>query len=105
MRLALGLCMLALAGCMFDSDSASPPTIKKSRQQRVQDAQQLVTKTPAPRTYRYPDAELRVFEVPVADGMGFVELQRCFVWRDLEFKTSTISCGQQPDVPAPDPTP
>jgi hypothetical protein len=36
--------------------------------------------------------------VPVADSGHFVDLQRCFIFRDLEFKQSTMSCGQQPDV-------
>lgn len=42
--------------------------------------------------------ELLVIEVPVKDITGEVDTQRCYVWRDHEFRTSTISCGQQPDV-------
>lgn len=51
-----------------------------------------------PRSYRFDGSELKVIEVPVKDGSGFVDMQRCFVWRDAEFKSATLSCGQMPDV-------
>lgn len=36
--------------------------------------------------------ELIVLEVPAAGIVGLPENTNCFVWRDKEFKTSSISC-------------
>lgn len=36
--------------------------------------------------------ELVVLDVPSAQRGTLVERQRCYVWRDSEFKTATISC-------------
>lgn len=100
MRLPL-IALLWLAAC-----SDSPPDTQAARAERrakrLQASEVQLSKTPIPRTYRYTDGELRVLQVPVPDGSGFVEQQQCFVWRDLEFKTSSISCSV-PAGPAPTP--
>lgn len=88
------LALLCLAAC---DDAPVEPQRRaelreERREKRLQAAEVKLAKTPVPRTYRYPDGELRVLQVLVPDGSGFVEQQQCFVWRDLEFKTSTISC-------------
>jgi len=94
MRLGLVLSALAAAGCLSSAEAEKP-----KRAQRQQAAAEVeLAKTPVPRTYRYTDGELRVIEAPVKDASGFVDVQRCFVWRDHEFKTATISCGQMPEV-------
>jgi hypothetical protein len=36
--------------------------------------------------------------VPIKDSQGFLDSMRCFIWRDVEFKTATMSCGAQPEV-------
>jgi len=36
--------------------------------------------------------ELIVLEVPTAGLVGLPETTNCFVWRDKEFKTASISC-------------
>jgi hypothetical protein len=82
--------VLATAGC--DSASDNKATSAKRREQRQQAAAETMAKTPVPRTYGYTDGELRVLEVPTTSIAGFVEKQRCFVWRDHEFKTATLSC-------------
>lgn len=97
MRAAAALLTAALlGGCGASSDQVAKP--RATKKDRAEAAEQQLAKTPLPRTYRYADAELRVLQVPVPDGFGFVEQQQCFVWRDLEFKTSTISCSVPPDV-------
>lgn len=84
------------AGCADDRPIAEAR--KERTQQRQAQADAALSKTPVPRTYPVGQNQLQVIEVPVADGSGFVDVQRCFVWRDQEFKTATMSCGQQPDV-------
>lgn len=88
------LVAVVLAGCS-DTVAEKP---RKTRQERAADAEAQLSKTPESRTYRFDGNELRVVEVPVKDGSGFVDIQRCFVWRDQEFKTATMSCGQQPEI-------
>ncbi|MCY1167151.1 hypothetical protein D9M73_71080 [compost metagenome] len=86
-----------LAGCA-DDDISKAAARKATKDQRQTKADAALSKTPVPRTYPIGQNQLQVIEVPVADGSGFVDMQRCFVWRDTEFKTATMSCGQQPDV-------
>lgn len=83
-----------VAGC-GDTPADKP---KLSRQQREEAARLLLSKTPEPKVYHLNGNELKVIEVPVKDSTGHVDVQRCFLWRDQEFKTSTLSCGQMPDV-------
>lgn len=85
----LVICLL-LAGCFSEPEKPSAG-VRKERQAK---AAVTLGKTPVPRTYRYGNGELQVFEVPSADRLGYVEHQRCFVWRDTEFKSSTISCHE-----------
>lgn len=93
LRLALALSVI-LVGCS-DTVAEKP---HKTRQERAQDAEAVLSKTPVPRTYRIDGSELKVIDVPVKDASNFVDVQRCFVWRDAEFKTATLSCGQQPEA-------
>lgn len=86
---------LVLAGC-GRSEPGHPP--KLSKKQRAEAAETALSKNPEVRTYRLDGNELKSIEVPVKDASGFVDSQRCFVWRDQEFKTATISCGQQPEI-------
>lgn len=72
--------------------------MKERRAKRQQVAEDRLAQTPQPRVYKYADGELRIIEVPVKDFTGDLDHQRCFVWRDTEFKTATLSCGQMPAV-------
>lgn len=92
----LMLAALVLVGCSPGND---PAEARKARQLQRQEASEAVlSKTPDARTYRYDGNELKVIEVPVRDAAGFVDIQRCFVWRDAEFRSAALSCGQQPDI-------
>lgn len=84
-----------VGGC--NSEAAKPRT---SRQERIDAAEIQVAKTPAPRTYRYQDGELRVLQVPVADEYGIVVQQPCFLWRDAEFRTASLQCVGESSLPA-----
>jgi hypothetical protein len=45
-----------------------------------------------PRILRAGDHQVVVVEVPSVMLGTMIERQRCFVWRDAEFKTASISC-------------
>ena len=85
--------VVAVAGC---SDETPKP--RSTRAERAAKAEELLLKTPLPRTYAIGANQLLVLEIPVKDSTNFVDIQRCFVWRDTELKTSSISCGQQPEI-------
>lgn len=84
----LVICLL-LAGCFSEPEKPSAG-VRKDRQAK---AAVTLGKAPVPRTYRYGNGELHVFEVPSADKFGFVEHQRCFLWRDTELNASSLSCA------------
>lgn len=89
----------ALAGCSGDRH-------KNTRHARERAAKELAThleKGPTKRRYAVDGSELLVLDVPVA-SMGLPEVQRCFVWRDGENRTSTISCARLPEMAFDDST-
>ncbi len=46
-----------------------------------------------PRLLQAGENQLLVIDVPSAGMDGFyVETQRCYVWRDAEFRAATMSC-------------
>jgi hypothetical protein len=95
MRMWLFLVVVALAACGSAERGAKP---RKSLKERREAAEVVLSKPPVPRTFRFSDGELRVMEVPVPDSMGLADYQRCFIWRDDAYRTSSISCGQMPEV-------
>ena len=88
---------LAIMGCKGEAVDAAA-TSKARNDKRVAKAEVALGKTPVPRTYTIQGNQLQVIEVPVADTSGFVDQQRCFIYRDAEFKTSSISCESRPEV-------
>jgi hypothetical protein len=80
-----------LLGC---SDSTPKHTLTRAERNaaRIEKSEKFLKTPPASRTYQMTGGELRVFEIPTKDKAGFLELQHCFVWRDTEFKTSSINC-------------
>lgn len=92
-RLILLAVTLVVAGC-GDTIAESP---RKNRQERAASTEAALNQTPAPRTYHIGDGELKVVDVPVSGVTGFVSTQRCYVWRDLEFRSVTMSCPAAPN--------
>lgn len=76
----------------------SPKPANRTPAERAARAEEKLSVPPVPRTYAVGDNQLVVVDVPVKDSEHFVDKQRCFIFRDTEFKQSTMSCGQQPDV-------
>lgn len=85
------LAVVLLAAC-----SSEPDKPRRTAVQRTEAVEAALAKTPVPRTYRLDAGELRVVEVPVRVGTKFADLQRCFIFRDFEFKSTSISCEAAP---------
>lgn len=41
--------------------------------------------------------QMLVVSTPIKSYFG-VEYQTCFIWRDKEYKTASMHCGQQPEM-------
>lgn len=97
--------LLPLAIALVLTSCSDPAADKKYRAERVakrmEAADAILSKTPVPRSYRIDGNELKVIDVPIKDGSGYLDNQRCFVWRDAEFKSATLSCGQMPEIVLP----
>jgi hypothetical protein len=57
-----------------------------------------LSQAPKTRSYKVGAHELMVVDLPVQSGRVFVERQRCFVWRDSEFRTASMSCEADSDL-------
>ena len=87
--------LVILAGC---SQEPVPKRVQ-NKQERIERAKIVTSKTPEPKTYTINGSQLLVVDVPTADSAGFIDFQKCFVWRDSEFKMSSLSCPSQQDSP------
>lgn len=97
MRSLIALAITALlSGCW--SSAGEPPKQYRTKAQRLNDAEIAVSKTPTPRTYRLSNGELQVIDLPTADSAGWLNIRRCFLWRDTEFRQSSISCMPPDDL-------
>ena len=86
---------LHLVAC---GDNPKPDRAAK-KQERIEQAKGILAKTPQPRTYNFDGNQLVVVGIPLADDHGFIDVQRCYVWRDAEYKTSTLSCPSAQENP------
>lgn len=94
LRLALALSFI-LAGC---NNSVTDKPIK-TRQQRTADTEARLNNGPTQRTYKVAGGEFKVLDAPVSGFGGFtVRTQQCFVWRDAEYRTASLSCPHPPEL-------
>lgn len=57
-------------------------------------------KASAPTTIPVNGNQIVVVEIPSKDGK-YTDIQKCYVWRDAEFKTSSMSCPSEQTVESP----
>jgi hypothetical protein len=55
-----------------------------------------------PRALQVGNHELLVIEVPSVEFGSFVSSQRCYVWRDAEFRVATMSCPHEAAIGSTD---
>ena len=108
MLLRLTLIVLVLQGCS-DAPADVP---RRSKEERRQDAIRLAQQPPSQTSHRLRSGELIVLDVPVVVAPGVADVQKCFVFRDAEYQSSSISCpsdatgvvspgGPEPEKPYP----
>lgn len=95
--LVFGLAV-ALGGCSGRVEQA--PTPRKSHA----DVERELSAAPERRTITIDGNQLLVIDVPQRiAGTDWLEFQRCFIWRDAEYRSATLSCPHEPaDDPATD---
>ena len=93
MRFSISIVTLVLlAACSGDQKVASTAEKKTARAAK---AQQVLSQ-PATQTIHHINGnQLIVIDFPVRMADDFADMKRCFVWRDEEFKTSSLSCEQE----------
>jgi hypothetical protein len=90
--------LLALAAC---SDRPDVKSTVARREDRIKRAEVTLARPPDTRTINVGNNQLLVVEIPVADNFGFVDTQRCFVWRDAEYKSASFQCPSDSNAGAP----
>lgn len=94
-RFILIAVIMALAGC--NNSVAEKPV--KTRQQLVAETGARLNKGPVLRTHKVDGGEIKVVDVPVSGFGGLISRnQQCFVWRDAEYKTASLSCPHPPEI-------
>ena len=101
----LMLCALAallVASSCSDSPSQPPAKPRVTKAERAAATEAALAKTPIPRRYKIDGHDLLVIDVPMRESYGdTLEIQRCFVWRDAEFKVATLSCPHEAEEAPP----
>lgn len=96
----IGALLVAVGVGIGCSEKKPDPQIKANEERRAARIQAKVAAQPVPRAYQINGNELLVVDI-LSEGefRSSVDRQRCYIWRDKELKTSSISC---PHAPASD---
>lgn len=101
MAAVLGLAVLASlirGGGVEAQPGAQPSALDRSV--AIQAARERVDLPIVPRTLAVGANQVQVVDIPsmVSPRMPLVATRRCYVWRDLEFKTASITCPEDSDA-------
>ena len=97
--LAIALAVLAGIALFACTDNAPAPDRKAARAARVKAAELASIQPPRQRIHHMPTGDMVVIDVPVVLYSGFADVQRCFIWRDTEFKTAAMQCPADASAP------
>jgi hypothetical protein len=96
-----GLAATSLWAC--DRDSEKRGAAQLLEQQRAQAKAKLKADAPiAPRALQVGSHEMLVVDVPSVELGSLVSSQRCYVWRDAEFRVATMSCPHEAAIGSTD---
>lgn len=85
---------LCLPACDRQPTAEEVKLRKAEREAKVAAA---INRSLSPRVLQAGVHQLVVLDVPFAETRTQVAIERCYVWRDSEFKTATLSCpGGEP---------
>jgi outer membrane biogenesis lipoprotein LolB len=81
---------LLLVGCSQAAEHETTPRLTAADRKAF--SEHAKSLPPDTHTYQVQGNQLLVVDVPVDGTAKRVESQKCFVWRDQEFKTASIQC-------------
>lgn len=84
------LVVLFLPACSGSPEQGSSIAQRKATRRAA--AERLANREPTRHTYPFGNGELVVMDVPIVAQGGFADSQKCFLWRDAEFKTASLQC-------------
>lgn len=94
MKLAVAIVALALLSSCSD-DKPKPASTDEKKAARAAKAEKQLSQPPTNIIHNINGNQLIVIDFPVRMYKDFVDTKRCFVWRDAEFKTSSMTCEQE----------
>jgi len=102
----IGVVLLALYGAthIYQANfGADRPSIKaqEHRADRQRAAAAVLSAGPTYDVHNLPGGQLISVDIPLRAERGWVERTGCVIWRDAEYKTSTISCPSAPTEELP----
>ena len=83
---------IALSGCDGRKSATQQADAQRARHEAAAKTMLVVSAPLKPRVLQAGEHQLVVIDVPSVAMDTFVQTQRCYVWRDAEFKTATMSC-------------
>jgi hypothetical protein len=98
MKLLAAFVFIFLTACGETDPSPAAQRSTRTRE-RIAKAELASRQPPRVITHRVGNGELVVLEIPVVLSSGFADVQRCFLWRDIELKTSSLHCPAESDAP------
>jgi len=91
------VCSWMLAACLGHSDSERKEASAKREAKREAATVKRLNAPIEPRIQKVGPGELIAFDVPMKQH-GIIYLQHCVVWRDVEFKSSSVHCSANEDL-------
>lgn len=95
--------VLLLVGCSGEVHQDDARATKRAAQQQA--ARALADQPPKVKVYRLDAGELTVIDTATVSEGGFPDSQKCFLWRDSEYRTASLQCPAAASGDLPDVTP
>jgi hypothetical protein len=93
---SLIISMLAIVGCDRSTprDTTQPPRLEQKRKA----VEERVKAGPVATVSKLAEGDVIELAIPSASSTGrYLDVQRCYVWRDNATKSASMSCPHQPE--------
>jgi hypothetical protein len=96
----VALVVAASRGHELPPAEAATPDVAEARSAAIQAARTRINLPLTPRILQVGANQVLVLDIPslASPRAALVDTQRCYIWRDLELKTSSLSCPQSEEI-------
>ena len=91
MRYLLILLVFLLAGCLPETSDEKQARLKRRADNKLA-AEAFLKQSPLVQSHSIGGNQIMLVDVPTKNDVGSSVMQRCIIWRDIELKTSNITC-------------